>query len=113
MVWTFLWEAQDYFWMFIEDATSLFVSLLVLKKQNLIVAMKKELHMIEKNNTWQLVDKPHDRNIHKSFVNKLFICFSNVIHLILIQWFKEFCKIEIREAFSNSSYNLNEKLHST
>jgi hypothetical protein len=52
--------------------------------QNWIVSMK-ELHMIEKNNTCQLVDKPHDRNIHKSFVNKLFIYFSNVIHLIMIQ----------------------------
>jgi len=53
--------------------------------QHWIVSMKKQLNMIEKNNTWQLVDKPHDRNIRKSFVNKLFIYFSNVIHLIMIQ----------------------------
>ena len=52
---------------FIIDATLLFVSLQVLKKQNLIkkrmVAMKEELHMIEKNKTWQLVDRPQDRKV--------------------------------------------------
>jgi len=30
---------------------------------NWMVAMKEELHMIEKNNTWQLVDKPIDRKV--------------------------------------------------
>jgi predicted aspartyl protease len=31
--------------------------------QKWMVAMKEELHMIEKNNTWQLVDRPQDRKI--------------------------------------------------
>jgi len=30
---------------------------------NWMVAMKEELHMIEKNNTWQLVDRPQDRKV--------------------------------------------------
>jgi transposase InsO family protein len=31
--------------------------------KNWMVAMEEELHMIEKNNTWQLVDRPQDRKV--------------------------------------------------
>ena len=63
----FLLEALDCFLIFIIDETLRFVSLQVLKKQNFdkkwMVAMKEELHMVEKNKTWQLVDKPQDRKV--------------------------------------------------
>lgn len=33
------------------------------KDDNWIEAMREELHMIEKNGTWELVDKPQNRKI--------------------------------------------------
>ena len=35
----------------------------VVKDKNWIAAMKKELSMIEKNKTWELIDRPQNRKV--------------------------------------------------
>jgi len=51
---TFLSEAQDHFLMFIKEAKM---------DQKWIATMEEELYMIERNQTWKLVDRPQDRKI--------------------------------------------------
>ena len=59
-------EVQGHYLMFMKEAMLLFFSLQNLKRQKddkWIEPMKEELRMIEKNDTWELVDRPQHRNV--------------------------------------------------